>query len=252
MAKKITQNTTRLLFIRVITILVLLSGLWWLLWLIIWGNNYSSFGAGLEFTLFFIAEFINYILGIVYNFNFWNSIRRKWKSLDRLNPPFNEELIANILISHYSEAAADTERTIYGSLRLKVTEKTVLKVWICDDGFWKPIPQEKPKTLMSTQNKPSFFQKIKSFFSKKKTEEVKAPLLEKSEKVEEGDEKKEKTKKFEEIDKILEGKKEVKEDEKDEELKKEEEKDEELKKEEEKELTDKEKEEKILKYIAER
>lgn len=56
-----------------------------------------------------LGKYVNFTISFLFV-----KYRRKWKSLDRLNPPFNEELIANILISHYSEAAADTERTIYG------------------------------------------------------------------------------------------------------------------------------------------
>jgi len=160
----VTTHNTRIFLNRVVLILIIISGFWWLLWLVVWGHNYNSFFEGVEFTFFWVAEFINYALGTVYNFNFWKPIQRRWKSLDRLNPPFQEKLIANVLISHYSEAPSDTERTINGSLRMRTTEDTTLRVWICDDGFWKypPPPKAPPKAPAPKTAFPAFIDKIKA------------------------------------------------------------------------------------------
>lgn len=56
--------------------------------MLLWGYNYDNFFNGLQFTLFFVAEvifikviiikffkLINFTLGIVFNFNFWNPVQ---------------------------------------------------------------------------------------------------------------------------------------------------------------------------------
>ncbi len=60
------QSTARTIANRLMIIAIIPSGLWWLLWMVIWGYNFHSFFEGIEFTLFFIAEVSKYLLYLYY------------------------------------------------------------------------------------------------------------------------------------------------------------------------------------------
>eukprot|EP01118_Nematostelium_gracile_P015536 TRINITY_DN6248_c0_g2_i2.p1 TRINITY_DN6248_c0_g2~~TRINITY_DN6248_c0_g2_i2.p1 ORF type:complete len:964 (-),score=259.15 TRINITY_DN6248_c0_g2_i2:84-2975(-) len=164
---------TRMALIRVLHILIILSGLWWLIWMAGWGYRFDGFWTGLQFLLFWIAELINFALGVVYNMNFWSPTRRKWKSLDRLTPAFIKDIVVNCMIFHYSEDVRDTARTIGGALRMKTTPGTRLRVYICDDGFWK-YPAKPPVKLdpWIQEVAKKWWKKITAIFRKKKKEKV--------------------------------------------------------------------------------
>jgi hypothetical protein len=97
-----TRPHTRMALNRVTHIAIILAGIWWILWMLIWGYRFDTFITGLQFILFWIAETVNFVLGIVYNMNFWQPIKRRWKSLDKLTPPFVKHIIVNCMIFHYS------------------------------------------------------------------------------------------------------------------------------------------------------
>jgi len=156
------RHYPRIIANRLMIVLTIPAGAWWILWMAIWGYNYNSFFEGIEYSLFILAEFINFILGSIFNFNFWNPVHRKWRSINHLEPPFVETLIVNCLISHYSEPCEDTARTVLGALRMKTTEETNLRVWICDDGFWKFPP--KPAPPPPTPRYVRVMDEIKGFF----------------------------------------------------------------------------------------
>lgn len=132
---------TRIALNRTVIVLIILSGIWWIMWMCIWGYRFDNVIVGIEFVIFVISETVNFLLAIVYNFNFWNPIHRRWKSLDKLSPPFKKPIIVNSMIFHYSEDVRDTQRTLSGTLRMKTTENTTLRCYVCDDGFWKMPPK---------------------------------------------------------------------------------------------------------------
>jgi len=137
---------------RILQICIILLGAWWITWMCVWGYKFSTVGDGISYMLFLIAESVNYCLGVIYNFNFWAPIYRRWKSLDKLTPKFNLKPIVNCLIFHYSEDPFDTERTLAGSLRMKTTEGMILRIYVCDDGFWRKAspPQQKVEEVRET------------------------------------------------------------------------------------------------------
>ncbi len=135
---------TRMALNRVVTFLIAVIGLWWIVWMLVFGHLFDDFWTGLSFLLYFIAELINYVLTIIYNMNFMNPIQRRWKSLNQLNPKFREATIVNTLICHYTEPPKDTMRTVAGALRMETAPNMGLNIYVCDDGFWKSPPVKKP------------------------------------------------------------------------------------------------------------
>jgi len=145
-----TRAYTRIAVNRVVLILVIFAGLWWIIWQCGWGYRYDNVIVGIEFTVFLMSETINFCLMVIYNFNFWNPIIRRWKSLDKLSPPFREHIIVNTMVFHYSEDVHDTQRTIDGALRMKLTENCKSRVYVCDDGFWV-YPPSLQQTMVQRQ-----------------------------------------------------------------------------------------------------
>jgi len=145
-----TRSYTRIAVNRVCLVLVIFAGLWWIIWQVGWGYRYDNAIIGIEFTLFLMSETTNFFLMVIYNFNFWNPIIRRWKSLDKLSPVFKEKIIVNTLVFHYSEDVHDTQRTIDGALRMKATENCRIRVYVCDDGFWV-YPPSVQQTMLQKQ-----------------------------------------------------------------------------------------------------
>lgn len=130
-------------------ILSFLTGVWWIIYLPIWGQDYTNGWSILGFIIFFISELINFILGTIYTANFLFPVTRRWKSLNHLSNKFSSRPKADCMIFHYTESLDTTAETLKGCLGLDTFNKVQTNVYICDDGFWqrdKPNanPLEKP------------------------------------------------------------------------------------------------------------
>ena len=122
----------------------ILTGVWWLVWLLFWGQDYSEFWSVLGFIIFYVAELINFVLGMVYMANFLFPVTRRWKSLHHLRPSFNLIPRADCMIFHYTEPIDTTCETLKGCLDLETHGKVRSDTYICDDGFWRKDPDAKP------------------------------------------------------------------------------------------------------------
>jgi len=154
---------------RCVIVLIMLTGVWWVLWQCVWGYRFKNVIVGIEFVIFVICEATNLALASIYNFNFWNPVYRRWKSLDRLNPIFRKNIIVNSMIFHYSEDVKDTQRTIDGSLRMKSTENCTIRVYVCDDGFWNYPP--KPEAVVQKKIHVGKYQRLKNYLTNTTLEE---------------------------------------------------------------------------------
>jgi len=163
------RPASRIAVNRVVIVLIILCGLWWILWQCVWGYRFKNVIVGIEYIIFVICETINLGLATIYNFNFWNPVYRRWKSLDRLTPVFKKNIIVNSMIFHYSEDVKDTQRTIDGSLRMKSTENCTIRVYVCDDGFWNYPP--KPEAPVSRVRHVSKYQRLKNYLTNTMPEE---------------------------------------------------------------------------------
>lgn len=84
-----------------------------------------------------MAELVNYLLGIIYNLNFWTPTIRKHKSLYALEGFVEtvERVRVDSLIFHYKEDPNTTQHTLQGCLMMKRTPNVHLTHRICDDSF---------------------------------------------------------------------------------------------------------------------
>lgn len=94
------------------------------------------------FLLFYVAELINFSLGLVYQMNFLNAVTRRWKSLSQLSHLSLKPRV-DCMIFHYTEEVAVTKKTLDGALKMQTNQgKSIgLNIYVCDDGFWKKCEQ---------------------------------------------------------------------------------------------------------------
>ena len=155
---------------RISIVLVVITGIWWLLYMPIWGQTYSSdeIWGIIGFFIFYIAELINYVLGLVYLANFLAPWTRRWKSLDQLKGTFVPRPHVNSMIFHCSEPIDDTEKTLDGCLKMDTMKGRIKhSVYICDDGHWDDIPKNdnEPKKIVRFPELKNLIRKIKGCFS---------------------------------------------------------------------------------------
>ena len=130
----------------ILFLLIIVTGAFWLVYLFYarihisstaysgqtWANTINF----LIWIVFLYAEIINFILGIIYTFNFFATVTRRWKSFHHLPNNHLRPKVHN-LIFHLSEAISDTMRTIDGILRMKTCGGQISSTtYLCDDGFF--------------------------------------------------------------------------------------------------------------------
>ena len=151
-------------FLNAIALTVtILTGFWWLLWLPIWGQDYTNFWSICGFLIFYVSELINFFLGLVYQVNFLFPVSRRWKCL-RMLPNFTIVPRADCMIFHYTESVDTTTDTLRSCLEIeKSWSKVKVKsdVYICDDGFWQSVKSQS----QNTASKSSIIEDVKDLFS---------------------------------------------------------------------------------------
>ncbi len=127
----------KILATRLVHFFIMGWGLFWLIWLLGWGRNWSNFIAVISWFGFAIAEIVNYFLGLIYNFNFWTASVRKRKSLYNMTGFLDsvKEVRVDTCIFHYKEDPNTTQKTLQGCLMLKRTPNVRVTHRICDDSF---------------------------------------------------------------------------------------------------------------------
>ena len=127
--------------------LVIITGIIWLLYLPIYGQNYTNVLSVIGFIIFYYAELINFALGLIYYINFFYPVTRRWKSFQHL-PNNHLRPHVDCLIFHYSEEIEDTMDTIDGCLKLKTCNGQIKSnIYVCDDGFWDKLPPKEKQYL---------------------------------------------------------------------------------------------------------
>eukprot|EP01102_Stenamoeba_stenopodia_P015194 TRINITY_DN5156_c0_g1_i2.p1 TRINITY_DN5156_c0_g1~~TRINITY_DN5156_c0_g1_i2.p1 ORF type:complete len:1058 (+),score=261.33 TRINITY_DN5156_c0_g1_i2:293-3466(+) len=124
-------------YYRISLIFTILFGAWWIIWLIFFGHYWQSPVQAFEYIVFIIAEIVNYLLNMIYFFNFWKPVNRRWRSLNNLKPEFTGRPTVNIIICHYQEDIDDTRRTFAACLNMITDGKVKVNIFICDDGFFE-------------------------------------------------------------------------------------------------------------------
>jgi len=127
----------KILATRVLGLFIAAWGMFWLVWLIGWGRNWDTFVAVISWFAYVVAETVNYVLGIIYNLNFWTPTVRKRKSLYALEGFVEtvDRVRVDSLIFHYKEDPNTTQKTLEGCLLMKRLPNVHLTHRICDDSF---------------------------------------------------------------------------------------------------------------------
>ncbi|KAG9413050.1 hypothetical protein AC1031_016067 [Aphanomyces cochlioides] len=88
------------------------------------------------YVLFVGSEYLNFFLGLLFNFSMWRPIRRGARYLNDFKPPLPKEQwpTVDVFLCHYSEPVTDTMATMKNILAMQYPPE-LLHVWVCDDGY---------------------------------------------------------------------------------------------------------------------
>jgi len=152
---------------KVLVLLVIVAGVWWLVWMPLWGQDWSNFWSVIGFLLFYLAEQINFWLGLVYQMNFLNAVTRRWKSLSQLSHLSLKPRV-DCMIFHYTEEVAVTKNTLDGALKMQTNNGKLvgLNVYVCDDGFWQKCPQPASTTVQEVTRRCDGIRSAADYFVK--------------------------------------------------------------------------------------
>lgn len=100
----------------------------------------TPFGVWLMYALFIFSEFLNYFLGLLFNFSMWRPIRRGARYMNDFKPPIPKEQwpTVDIFLCHYMEPVVDSIATLKNCLAMQYPPE-LLHVYILDDGYCKSV-----------------------------------------------------------------------------------------------------------------
>nr|ACX56231.1 cellulose synthase 3 [Saprolegnia monoica] len=92
------------------------------------------------YCIFVGSEYLNFFLGLLYNFSMWRPIRRGARYLNDFKPALPKEQwpTVDVFLCHYSEPVVDSMKTIKNILAMQYPPE-LLHVWICDDGYTRSV-----------------------------------------------------------------------------------------------------------------
>lgn len=94
----------------------------------------------LMYLLMVFSEFLNFFLGLLFNFSMWRPIRRGARFLNDFKPPLPKEQwpTVDIFLCHYMEPVVDTMKTLKNCLAMQYPPE-LLHIFILDDGYTKSV-----------------------------------------------------------------------------------------------------------------
>nr|AEZ51039.1 cellulose synthase 3 [Pythium aphanidermatum] len=94
----------------------------------------------LMFLMMVFSEFLNFFLGLLYNFSMWRPIRRGARFLNDFKPPLPKEQwpTVDVFLCHYMEPVTDSMATLKNCLALQYPPELV-HIYILDDGYTKSV-----------------------------------------------------------------------------------------------------------------
>lgn len=100
----------------------------------------TPFASWLMFSLMIFSEFLNYFLGLLFNFSMWRPIRRGARYLNDFKPPLPKEQwpTVDIFLCHFMEPVTDSMQTLKNCLALQYPPE-LLHIYILDDGYTKSV-----------------------------------------------------------------------------------------------------------------
>jgi cellulose synthase (UDP-forming) len=92
------------------------------------------------YGLMVFSEFLNYFLGLLYNFSMWRPIRRGARFLNDFKPPLPKEQwpTVDVFLCHFMEPVTDSVKTLKNCLALQYPPE-LLHIFILDDGYTKSV-----------------------------------------------------------------------------------------------------------------
>ncbi|KAF0690348.1 Aste57867_18279 [Aphanomyces stellatus] len=92
------------------------------------------------YVIFVGSEYLNFFLGLLFNFSMWRPIRRGARYLNDFKPPLPKEQwpTVDVFLCHFSEPVEDSMATMKNILAMQYPPE-LLHVWICDDGYTKSV-----------------------------------------------------------------------------------------------------------------
>ncbi|OQR97519.1 cellulose synthase catalytic subunit, UDP-forming, partial [Thraustotheca clavata] len=107
------------------------------------------------YCLFIFSEYLNFFLGLLFNFSMWRPIRRGARYLNDFKPPLPKEQWppVDVFLCHYSEPVVDSMKTLKNCLALQYPPE-LLHIWLCDDGYTKSVwdANNHFKVMVNTKN----------------------------------------------------------------------------------------------------
>lgn len=98
------------------------------------------FGSWLMYSMMIFSEFLNYFLGLLYNFSMWRPIRRGARFMNDFKPPIPKEQwpTVDVFLCHFMEPVTDTMQTLKNCLAMQYPPELV-HIFILDDGYTKSV-----------------------------------------------------------------------------------------------------------------
>ncbi|DAZ92486.1 TPA: hypothetical protein N0F65_012716 [Lagenidium giganteum] len=97
-------------------------------------------GPWIMYSMMVFSEFLNFFLGLLFNFSMWRPIRRGARFLNDFKPPLPKEQwpTVDIFLCHYMEPVTDSMKTLKNCLAMQYPPE-LLHILILDDGYTKSV-----------------------------------------------------------------------------------------------------------------
>nr|AFB20360.1 cellulose synthase 3 [Globisporangium violae] len=94
----------------------------------------------LMYAMMVFSEFLNFFLGLLFNFSMWRPIRRGARFMNDFKPPIPKEQwpTVDVFLCHYTEPVSDSMQTLKNCLAMQYPPELV-HIWILDDGYTKSV-----------------------------------------------------------------------------------------------------------------
>ncbi|RLN47215.1 hypothetical protein BBJ29_004685 [Phytophthora kernoviae] len=98
------------------------------------------FMSWLMYAMMIFSEFLNYFLGLLFNFSMWRPIRRGARYMNDFKPPIPKEQwpTVDVFLCHYMEPVTDSMQTLKNCLAMQYPPE-LLHIYILDDGYTKSV-----------------------------------------------------------------------------------------------------------------
>nr|AFB20351.1 cellulose synthase 3 [Bremia lactucae] len=98
------------------------------------------FMSWMMYAMMIFSEFLNFFLGLLFNFSMWRPIRRGARYMNDFKPPIPKEQwpTVDIFLCHYMEPVTDSMQTLKNCLAMQYPPE-LLHIFVLDDGYTKSV-----------------------------------------------------------------------------------------------------------------